>query len=97
MNALLPRILKSAYRKEPISSFVIIVGAVDTAIGGADASGSLFAFGLGTIVVAIAFRWWQIQRHQQPEPEAAPEYYLPSSSSQSPLPMLTPYRKRPPH
>jgi hypothetical protein len=46
MNALLPRILKAAYRKEPISSFIVIVGAVDAVIGGVGERWSLLSFGI---------------------------------------------------
>lgn len=97
MNALLPRILKSAYRREPIVSFVITVGAVDSVIGGISASLPLLSLGLGTVGVALALRWWQIQRSQvEQQPEAAPEYYLPPSSSRPSLPMLTQNKKRRP-
>jgi len=99
MNALWPRILKSAYRREPIVSFVVTVGAVDTIIGGIGASLPLLSFGLGTIGVAFALRWWQIQRSQtEQQPEVAPEYYLPPHASRPPLPLLTQTkRRRPPY
>ncbi|MBS0015328.1 MAG: hypothetical protein EA414_05655 [Arthrospira sp. PLM2.Bin9] len=99
MNALLPRILKSAYRREPIVSFVITVGAVDTVIGGVTASLPLLSLGLGTVGVAVAWRWWLIQRSPvEQQTETAPEYYLPPSSSRPSLPMLTQNKKsRPPY
>jgi hypothetical protein len=34
MNAIFPTVLKRLYRKEPISSFIIMVGAVDAILGG---------------------------------------------------------------
>jgi hypothetical protein len=95
MNAA-PRILKSVYRKEPISSFVMIVGAVDAAIGGIGDRWSLVTFGLGTIGVAIALRWWQSQ-HKQLEPTRQVPKYLPASSSRPQLPPLTSTKKRPPY
>lgn len=97
MNALWLRMFKSAYRREPIVSFIITVGAVDAVIGGVGASWSLLSFGLGTVGVAVAVRWWQSQDSRVESPEAAPEYYLPPSSSRPPLPMLNPKRKRPPY
>ncbi len=95
MNAALHRILKSAYRKEPISSFILLVGAVDVAISGGSGSSSLFAFGLGTIAIAIAIRWWQIQHAPTSESEPAPEYSLPPSSSRPSLPNLKSTQKYP--
>lgn len=88
MDASWTKLLKSAYRKERISSFVVIIGAVDAVIGGVDGRWSLLTFGLGTVGVAIALRWWQIQRSQEELPEQAPKYYLPPQSSSPALPML---------
>jgi hypothetical protein len=96
MNALWRQMFKSAYRREPIVSFIITVGVVDAMIGGIGASWSLLSFGLGTVGVAVAVRWWQSPGSKVESPEAAPEYYLPSSSSRPPLPMLNPKHKRPP-
>lgn len=97
MNLLWPRLLKSAYRREPISSFAIIVGAVDAVIGGVDERWSLLAFGLGTVGVAIALRWWQIQRRQTELTEQPAKYFLPSHSSRPALPMLSSAKRHPPH
>lgn len=97
MNVSWPRVLKSVYRKEPITSFVVTVGAVDAVIGGVGASGSLLAFGLGTAATAVALRWWQYHRaagEQQPAP--APEYFLPPHGSRPQLPMLS-VKKNPPY
>ncbi|MBO9999691.1 MAG: hypothetical protein J7641_11930 [Cyanobacteria bacterium SID2] len=98
MNAAWHRIFRAIYRKEPISSFVLTVGAVDAALGGLGGSGSLLVFGLGTVGAAMALRWWQIQRHENRQPEtAAPEYALPPSRASQPLPRLHPSsRNRPP-
>lgn len=97
MNVLWLRMLKSAYRREPMVSFIITVGAVDAAIGGMDASWSLLSFGLGTVAVAVAVRWWQSQGSDTPSPEAAPEYSLPPSSSRPRLPTLNSKQNRPPY
>ena len=96
MNALLPRFLKSAYRKEPISSFVLLIGAVDVVIGGVDERWSLLTFGLGLVGVAIALRWWQIQQRQVDLTEKSPTYFLPPSSSRPPLPVLSASKRQPP-
>ncbi len=47
MNAVFPRIVKSAYRKEPLITILITMGIVDALIGGFDDSWALFVFGLG--------------------------------------------------
>lgn len=96
MNVILPRFLKIAYRKEPITSFVILVGAADATIGGVGHYGSLTAFGLATIGAAIALRWWQIQRAQATQPERVAQYSLPPYSSKTQLPALSMAKRQPP-
>lgn len=88
MNAALHRILKSAYRKEPISSFILLAGVVNVAISGGSGSGSLFTFGMGTIAIAIIIRWWQIQHAPTSRPEPVSEYTLPPSPGRPSLPNL---------
>ncbi|MDJ0733634.1 MAG: hypothetical protein QNJ47_06020 [Nostocaceae cyanobacterium] len=98
MNAVLPRFLKSGYRKEPLISILITMGIVDALIGGLDDSWSLFVFGLGMTGVSLAWKWWRIQ--QRPpilqEEEATVQYYLPPQPSNSSLPMLSIPKKKPP-
>jgi hypothetical protein len=96
MNGLGSRFLKSAYRREPISSFILTVGAVDAVIGGVDGRLSLLLLGLGAVATAIALRWW-LQRQKIELPSGAPIHYLPARSSRPSLPMLTTARKNPPH
>jgi hypothetical protein len=98
MNVALPRLLKSAYRREPIVSILITMGIVDALIGGLGDSWSLFAFGLGTAGVSLGWRLWRLQQLSPlPEEEPqAPQYYLPPRSSNAPLPMLTANKKKPP-
>ncbi|HEY9902627.1 MAG TPA: hypothetical protein V6D43_09385 [Candidatus Sericytochromatia bacterium] len=96
MNALWHRFLKSAYRKEPISSFVIIVGSVDAVIGGVGERWSLLSFGLMMVVLAVALRWWQTQRREAELSEQPVTHYLPPSSSRPPLPMLSATKRQPP-
>jgi hypothetical protein len=97
MNASWTRLLKSAYRKDPLTSFIVTVGVVDAAIGSIGASGSLLAFGLGTAGVAIALRYWQSYRSAAEQPAPAPEYYLPPHSSRPQLPVLNMSKKNPPY
>ncbi|NEO97909.1 MAG: hypothetical protein F6K58_04210 [Symploca sp. SIO2E9] len=96
MHALLPRILKSAYRKEPVSSFIIIVGAVNALIGGFDERWSLLTFGMMVVALAFVIRWWQTQRRETELAQQPVTRFLPESSSRPPLPMLTTSKRQPP-
>lgn len=95
MNIVLPRFLKSIYRKEPLISLLITMGAVDALIGGLDDSWSLFAFGLTTAGVTLAYRWWRIQQRRPLPEEPIVQHYLPSRSSSPTLPMLSISKKKP--
>lgn len=97
MNALWPRFLRAAYRKEPISSFIVIVGAVDAVIGGAGERWSLLTFGLVMVLIAIALRWWQTQRRETELAEQPVTHYLPPTPSRAPLPVLNATKRQPPH
>ncbi|MDF2388256.1 hypothetical protein JMG10_42935 [Nostoc ellipsosporum NOK] len=96
MNAVLPRFLKSTYRKDPLVSVLITVGVVDALIGGLDDSWSLFAFGLGTAGVALAFKLWRVQQRRSMPEEPVVQHYLPSRSSSPTLPTLTTVAKKKP-
>ena len=96
MNALWHRFFKSAYRKEPISSFIIIVGVVDAMIGGFGERWTLLSFGLMMVVLAAALRWWQAQRRESELSEQPVTHFLPPSSSRPPLPMLSATKRQPP-
>lgn len=96
MNAALPKLL-SAYRKEPLPSVLVTMGAVDAVIGGLGDRWSLFTFGLVTVSIAIGLRWWMLQqRRSYPTEEIATPRYLPPSNSQQALPVLKVAKKRPP-
>ena len=98
MNVPLPRFLKSVYRREPISSFLLTVGVVDAVLGGFDDSWSLLLLGLGTIGAAIALRWWLLQqRRPEPSVPAVPQHALPYRSSRPALPAIQVAKKQPPH
>lgn len=84
-----PRFFRTAYRKEPISAFLVIVGSVDTAIGGLGGYGGLVFLGLLAISSALAWRWLTWQRWQRYHPpEKVAEYALPPQSDRA-LPMLS--------
>lgn len=92
MNSAWLRLVRSTYGKDPIVRFVLTVGIVETAIGGLNTQGALFAFGLGTVGVASALRWQQ-RRQIARLSERAPIYALPASDARSRLPELKPKRK----
>ncbi|MEH1818994.1 MAG: hypothetical protein V7L31_07805 [Nostoc sp.] len=97
MNAVLPRFLKSTYRKEPLISVLMTMGVMDALIGGLNDSWSLFAFGLGTAGIALGFKLWRFQQRRPLPEEPVAQHYLPSpSSSSTPLPMLSVSKKKPP-
>ncbi len=96
MNIVLPRFLKSFYRKEPLISMLITIGAVDALIGGLDDSWSLFAFGLGIAGVTLAYRWWRVQQRRPLPEQPIVQHYLPPHSSSPTLPMLSISKKKPP-
>lgn len=96
INALWHRFVKSAYRKEPISSFIIIVGVVDALIGGFGERWSLLSFGLMMVVLAAVLRWWQTQRQEGELSEQPVTRFLPPSESPPPLPMLSTTKRQPP-
>ena len=89
MNAFFPRFLKRAYRKDPISSFILVVGAVDAVIGGVWEKSTLLSSGLVVVLLSIILRYWQTQKAQPLVTEDPPRRYLPLSSIRAPLPRLT--------
>ena len=88
MNTLLPRFLKSVYRREPISTFIFIIGAVDALLGGFGERWTLLSLGLLLVVSSAAVRWLQVQKAQNFVSQQGSRRYLPPSSSQTPLPTL---------
>jgi hypothetical protein len=95
MNAIFPTVLKRLYRKEPISSFIIIVGAVDAVLGGVNELGALMILGLLTSGMAIGYRWWCIQQAEATADRKSKQLYLPPASNRAPLPNLD-SRRHPP-
>ena len=81
------QMLKFAYRKESLSNFILIVGAVDAVIGGVGNHGVLLGLGLALVGVAIALRWQSTQRRQAvilDEPDAPIRYLPPAPTIDSP-------------
>lgn len=98
MDAFLPRMWKSLYRKEPISSFILIVGLVDAVMGGVGERWSLLGFGTLLIVIGIVTRFLQAQQQEPIAPrEEKARRYLPPSPSPEPLPPLTSKKRRSPY
>jgi Flp pilus assembly protein TadB len=94
MNRAWTRSLKSIYRKEPLSSFLLTAGAVNAIIGGVDSQWTLMALGLSAVTVAIGLRWWIEQQRQARTIYKSPIRYLPDRSSRPSLPSLTPSKKQ---
>jgi hypothetical protein len=88
MNALLPKLWRSAYRKEPISSFILIVGSVDAVIGGIGQRWSLLSIGITLALIAVVLRVLQTQKNQTATVKSTARYVLPPSTSRPPLPLL---------
>ena len=80
--------VKSVYRKDQISSFVLIVGAVDAVIGSVGNYGLLLGLGWGTVGLAIALRLAALRRRDS-RLSAQPLRVLPERSTRlPPLPPL---------
>ena len=99
MNIVWSRFLRSPYRREPVASLIVTAGVVEAAIGGLDEHWSLLAFGLGTVGVAMALRWWQqrqpIARTGSWQTKQRALYALPPASSRPKLPVLTLSQRKP--
>ena len=88
MNPLIVKLFKSTYRKEPISSFMVILGITDAVIGGMGGQISLFSIGLLVIIGGILVRRSQTRKFQAISARRPARYRLPPSSSRQPLPLL---------
>lgn len=96
INAILPRFFRVAYRKEPISSFILIFGAVDAVIGGVGERWTLLSLGLLIVVLGGIVKWLQTQKTPVSFNNRVPRHMLPPSNSAStPLPVLKhPHKRR---
>lgn len=96
MSIFLPRFLRSAYRREPLISVLLTMGAVDVALGSVSSHGGLLVLGLVIFGGALGIRWLQSQRRSDLFVEPVIQHYLPPQSSQAELPMLSMRKKGPP-
>ena len=88
MNALFLNLFKKTYRKEPVSSFILVLGAVDAVIGGMGGRWTLLSFGLLMIMASGLLRWYKVQKAEAVVTEKPSRYFLPPSQSRPPLPLL---------
>ncbi|AFZ44505.1 hypothetical protein PCC7418_2356 [Halothece sp. PCC 7418] len=91
MNRLLPHFINRAYRKEPISAFILTMGLVNAVIGGVEERWTLLTLGLLVGTSAIALRWWQNYQYRPiSQRKTTTRYLKPSETSRPrPLPPLT--------
>jgi hypothetical protein len=94
VNPLFARLLRSVYRKEPVSGFILILGATDAFIGGLGGRGSLLSIGLLIAFLGIVMRWRQGEKKSEAIATETVRYYLPPGSTRQPLPLLTPSQRR---
>ena len=95
MNPLFARFLRSVYRKEPVSGFILILGLTDALIGGVNGRISLLSIGLLIALLGIVMRWRQGERKSTRAIATKPvRYMLPPSSPRKPLPLLTSSKQR---
>lgn len=79
------RQLRSAYRQEPISSFILTMGSVHAVLGGMGDRTGLLLLGLGGIGLALVLRWWLLRPRRWTEPAAPVRYLPPAPPSLPPL------------
>jgi hypothetical protein len=94
VNPLLARFLRAVYRKEPVSGFILILGATDVLMGGLGGRVSLLSVGLFIAMLGAIMRWRQGAKKPQPIATETVRYYLPPGSTRQPLPLLTPSKRR---
>lgn len=87
MNRLLPRFINRAYRKEPISAFILTIGLVNVVIGGVGERWTLLTLGLLVGTSAIALRWWQGYQYRPISPRKTTPRYLTGSDAPPPPPL----------
>jgi hypothetical protein len=93
VNLLFARFLRVVYRKEPVSGFILILGATDTLLGGLGGRVSLLSIGLFIALLGAIMRWQQGAKKSPAIATETVRYYLPPGSTRQPLPLLTPSKK----
>ena len=95
MNPLFARFLRSVYRKEPVSGFILILGVTDALIGGLNGRASLLSIGLLIALLGIVMRWRHGEKKSTRATATKPvRYMLPPSPPRKPLPLLTSSKQR---
>lgn len=94
MNPLFARFVRSVYRKEPVSGFILILGATDVLMGGLGGRVSLLSVGLFIALLGAIMRWRQGEKKSEAIATETVRYYLPPGSTRQPLPLLTPSKRR---
>ncbi|MGL5836434.1 MAG: hypothetical protein ACRC1Z_24880 [Waterburya sp.] len=94
MNPLFARFLRAVYRKEPVSGFILILGATDVLMGGLGGRVSLLSVGLFIALLGAIMRWRQGEKKSEAIATETVRYYLPPGSTRQPLPLLTPSKRR---
>jgi len=93
VNLLFARFLRVVYRKEPVSGFLLILGATDTLLGGLGGRVSLLSIGLFIALLGAIMRWQQGAKKSPAIATETVRYYLPPGSTRQPLPLLAPSKK----
>jgi len=85
------KFLRSTYRREPISSFMITMALMELMIGGFEQEWSLLGLAGVMVVGAVAIRYRQGTRlgMRSPDPTQQTTYYLPPADPRPVLPRLT--------
>ncbi len=94
MNPLFARFLRTVYRREPVSGFILILGTTDALVGGLGGRGSLLSVGLLIALLGIIMRWRQIEKKPKAIANEPARYLLPPSSAPQPLPLLMKDKRR---
>jgi hypothetical protein len=94
MTLALSKLLKSAYRKEPISGFIFLSGTVDALLGAFNERWTLLSLGIVLVIFSLTVRWLQKQKKPKKSLHSPiVRRYLnpslsPNQSTRQPLPEL---------
>ena len=85
------KFLKSTYRREPITSFVITMALMEFIIGGFEQELSLLGLAgvMAVGAIALRYRLGSNQGMRSPDLSQRTEYYLPPADPRPVLPRLT--------
>ena len=83
------KFLKSIYRREPITSFIMTMALVELVIGSFEQEWLLLGLSGTMALGSLILRYRQGRRSISPEFPPHPEYYLPPAAPRPVLPRLT--------